>query len=110
MAELTGQGPVIAGTATSVATETSRSPYTPGQRMRDAAGNEYVYVDFTGTVSAEQPVAILADKTAGPLGTTGRGPVGIACGAGTSNQSGWVQIFGRALVQLGLSGVSPSDA
>lgn len=110
MAELSAQGPIIAGAATSVAVATSVSPFAKGNRMRDSIGNEYVWVDFTSTVSAEQPVAILSDFTAGALSTTGRGPIGIACGAGTSDQSGWVQIYGRALVQLGMSGVSPSDA
>lgn len=110
MADLSAQGPVIAGAATSVATATSNSAFKPGQRMRDQAGNEYVYVDFTGSVFAEVPVAITSDFTAAQLGTTHRGPIGIACGAGTSDESGWVQIYGRALVQLGMSGVSPSDA
>lgn len=110
MAELSAQGPIVAGAATSVAISTSVSPFTKGQRMRDASGNEYTWVEFTGTVSAEQPVEILADLTAGPLGTTGRGAVGVAQGAGTSNDSGWVQIYGRAMVQIGKSGVSPSDA
>jgi len=110
MAELSAQGPILAGAATSVAVATSVSPFTKGQRMRDAAGNEYVWVEFTSTVSAEQPVAIASNFTAGALSTTGRGAIGIACGAGTSDESGWVQIYGRALVQLGMSGVSPSDA
>jgi len=110
MADLAAQGPIAAGSATSVAVDTSVSPHQPGSRMRDANGNEYIWVDFTGTVSAEQPVAIVADRTAGPLGTSGRGPVGIAQGSGTSNQTGWVQIYGRAFVMLGMSGVSPSDA
>ena len=110
MAELTGQGPIAAGSATSVAVATSASPFRKGSRMRDASGNEYVWVDFTSSVYGELPVAIASDYTAGALGTTGRGMIGIACGAGTSDESGWVQIYGRALVQLGMSGVSPSDA
>lgn len=110
MAQLSAQGPLAAGGATSVAIPTSVSPHQPGSRMRDSAGNEYIYVDFTGTVSAHLPVVISSDNTAGPLGTTGRGSVGIAQGAGTSDQSGWVQIYGKSFVQIGMGGVSPSDA
>lgn len=110
MAELSAQGPIISGAATSVAVATSVSPFKKGTRMSDADGNIYVWCDFTGTVSAELPVQISSDYTAAALATTGRGAVGIACGAGTSDESGWVQIYGRAFVQLGMSGVSPSDA
>jgi hypothetical protein len=110
MAELSAQGPIIAGSATSVAVATSVSPFKKGQRMSDADGNVYVWCDFATTVSAELPVQINSDFTAQALGTTGRGAAGVACGAGTSDESGWVQIYGRALVQLGMSGVSPSDA
>jgi hypothetical protein len=110
MAELSAQGPILAGGATSVAISTSVAPHTRGDRMRDRVGNEYVWVDFTSTVSAEQPVQINSDYTAGALDVTGRGAVGVAQGAGTSNESGWVQVYGRSLVQIGKSGVSPSDA
>ena len=110
MAELSAQGPVLHGAATSVAVATSVAPYKKGQRGRDSDGNEYLWVEFTGTVNPEQPVAIASDFTAAALAVTGRGAIGIAQGLGTSNDSGWVQIYGRALVQLGMSGVSPSDA
>lgn len=109
MAQLVGQGPIAAAGATSVV-HTTPFPHQPGSRMRDASGNEYVFVDFTGSVYSGVPVAISADYTAAQLGTTGRGPIGVACAAATSDQAGWVQIYGRALVQLGMSGVSPSDA
>lgn len=110
MAELSAQGPIAHGAATSITVATSVAPYKKGQRGRDADGNEYIWCELTGTVYSEQPVAIASDFTAGPLGTTGRGAIGIAQGGGTSNDSGWVQVYGRALVQLGMSGVSPSDA
>lgn len=110
MAELSAQGPVLHAGATSVTIATSVAPYTKGQRAMDSAGNVYVWVEYTSTVYGAQPVLISSDFTAALLGTTGRGAIGIAQGGGTSNDSGWVQIYGRALVQLGLSGVSPSDA
>lgn len=111
MAQITMQvGSAAAPQATSV--EVSTSVGIPlGTRAVDSNGNLYVFVNFTGSVFGELPVQITPGSwAAGPLATTGRGPVGIACGTMTSDQLGWVQIYGRALVQLGLSGVSPSDA
>lgn len=110
MAQLSAQGPVLAGSATSVAVATSLSPFNKGQRMMDNAGNIYVWCEFATPVYSEQPVQINSDFTAQALGTTGRGAVGVACGLGTSDENGWVQVYGRAIVQLGMSGVSPSDA
>jgi len=81
-----------------------------GQRARDGQGNEYVMCDFTGTTYSRQPVQINSDYTAAPVGTTGRGQFGVAAEEATSDQWGWVQIYGRCFVQLGMSGVSPSDA
>lgn len=109
MALLAGQGPAGAAGPTSNVF-TTPFPHQPGERFRDKSGNEYMFVDFTGTVYSEQPVQISADYTAAAVGTTGRGSLGIACGAGTSDNAGFVQIYGRAYVMLGMSGVSPSDA
>lgn len=79
--------------------------------MRDNSGNEYLYVDFTSTVYGRQPLLITDDHTAGVFGTSGRGRVGVAVTTGTSNQSGWVQIYGRCVMQIGMgtTGPSPSD-
>lgn len=110
MAELSAHGPAIACYATSIVQSTSPPSLPLGARMRDGQGNEYLFVDFVGSVFGGTPVEIFDDNTAQQLGTTGRGRVGVACGAATSNDFGWVQIYGRALVQLGMSGVSPSDA
>lgn len=109
MAHLSAQGAIGAPHPTSEVA-TTPFPLTVGSRMSDASGNEYLYCDFTGTVYSEQPVEIAADYTAQALGASGRGLVGIACAAATSDNAGWVQIYGRAFVQLGMSGVSPSDA
>lgn len=110
MAELSAQGPVLSPAATSVAVGTSPPPFTPGSRMRDASGNEYMFVTFNEAVFAALPVQINSDYTANRLATTGRGAVGVAQGSGTSDEAGWVQIYGRTFVQLGMGGVSPSDA
>ena len=110
MAELSANGAIAAGAATSVAVATSNSPFAKGTQMKDAAGNIYVWCEFTGPVYGGSPVQINADFTAAQLAVTGRGPVGVAQGACTSDENGWVQVYGRSLVQLGMSGVSPSDA
>lgn len=85
-----------------------------GARCRDAAGNEYVLVDFLTPVFPQQPVMIHSGGMyiADAIGVTGRGPLGVVAetGACTSDQWGWVQIYGRCIVQLGGIGSSPSDA
>ncbi len=117
MAILVGQGPIaLPGNYTSYAfSQTSGNPG-PGFPLRlgttakDQDGNVYVFCDFVGTVYGSQPVQIFDDYTAQALATTGRGRVGVACTNCTSDQGGWVQIYGRCQLMLGMSGVSPSDA
>lgn len=113
MAQLHGQGPIGAPGATSDvfdATTAINPPIQVGSKMSDGAGNVYLFVSYTGTVVAKQPVEITDTFTAQALATTGRGPVGIVTANGTSDQAGWVQIYGLATVLLGMSGTSPSDA
>lgn len=111
MAELSGQGAVIAGSATSVVLTTAEPiPFKKGQRMRDVDGNEYLFVEFSGTVYGRQPVIISDDNTAAAVGTTARGRVGVAVSGAGASDYGWVQIYGRAIMQIGGTGVSPSDA
>lgn len=117
MGELTGH-PVGFPGGTSVVF-TTPFPIQPGMRARDTLGNEYIFCDFTGTVSPKQPVAITitaaGGATAEPLSTTGRGAMGVCCATGTSDQAGWVQIYGNCMMQIvdgnsGGSQPSPSDA
>lgn len=108
MSELSAQGPVGLPGGTSVVF-TTPFPITKGARAKDSAGNEYVFCDFTSTVNPGQPVQINSDFTAGILAVTGRGLFGVACARGTSDNAGWVQIFGRCVMQIIASGVSPSD-
>ena len=102
---------------------TTPFPMAPGTRARDGAGNEYVLCDFTGNVYPEVIVRIDGDFTASVPATTGWiGPVGVVADLGkngntsapvspwTSDQAGWVQIYGRAFVQVGANASSPSDA
>lgn len=83
-----------------------------GQRVRDELGNEYVLCDFTATVYPKQPVGIDSNFAAAPLGVTGRGNIGVVAEtvACTSDNWGWVQVYGRCKVLLGMSGATPSDA
>jgi hypothetical protein len=108
MALLSAQGPVGFPGGTSVVF-TTPYPLQAGARGTDAAGNEYVFCNFSSTVNAGQPVAIGSDFSASILAVTGRGPVGVACARATSDQAGWVQIYGRCVMQIIASGVSPSD-
>ena len=80
-----------------------------GSRARDADGNEYVFCNFTASVFGRQPLQVNSDYTATPVTTTGRGAVGVSALGATSDQLGWVQIYGRAMMQIIESGVSPSD-
>lgn len=102
---------------------TTPFPITPGTRARDSSGNEYVFCDFTGNVYPEIAVIIGSDFTAQTPATTGWiGPLGVVADLGkngntsapvspwTSDQAGWVQIYGRAFVQVGANASSPSDA
>jgi hypothetical protein len=76
-------------------------PVALGTRARDAEGNEYVFCDFTGTVSEHQPVVISSDWTAAAVSTTGRGSVGIVqADVGTSDHGGWVLIYGRSMMMI----------
>jgi len=108
MAELTG--PTVAFSGGTSVVHTTPFPYKPGTLGYDTSGNVYVYCDYTGTLYSGLPVVIAAGYTAGPIGITGRGAVGVCCGAATSDNAGWVQIKGECTMQIGVAGTSPSDA
>jgi hypothetical protein len=105
-------GPAITGAGATSDVFTTPFPHQVGTRMPDAAGNVYVFCDFSGTVYGGTPVQINSDFTAAKVGTTGRGAFGVACTAGTSDNGGWVQVYGKATIQLlgATAEVSPSDA
>jgi|TARA_R110000824_G_scaffold360437_2_gene548177 hypothetical protein len=95
MATLTGS-PVAAPHQTSDV-GTTPFPINLGARMHDSDGNEYQYVDFTATVYRGVTVSISTDGnfTAAPLAEQHQGAVGVTMGTATSDNSGWVQIYGR---------------
>ena len=107
MAELHGQGPVGSPGSTS---EVFSSPFPlqPGSRARDGSGNEYLFCDFTASVSGGIVVAIDFMNRATPLLGTSllSSRVGIAMTGATSDNAGWVQIYG---VHLAVQGNSASD-
>ncbi len=112
MANLIGQGPVGAPHPTSVVA-TTPYPLKPGTRAWDASGNGYLYCDFTGTVFTGTGVIISLDgnfTASASISAQTRGPVGIACGAGTSDNAGWVQIFGSGSLQIASGDSAVSSA
>ena len=94
MGTLTGS-PVAAPHPTSEV-GTTPFPIQLGSRMRDSSGNEFMYVDFTATVYGGVTVSISNDGnfTAAALTEAHRGSVGVTMGTGTSDNSGWVQVYG----------------
>ena len=122
MSQLVGQGPIAAAGGTSVF-YTTPYPHRPGDRARDREGNEYLFVDFTGTVYYGCLVQINTSNLAAPLlGTAAEAyRVGVVCSGEastvsnshpTSDHAGWVQIYGwHAAVQTGAaSGGLVSDS
>lgn len=82
-----------------------------GSQRRDGLGNVFMLCDFTSPVFTGSPCQINSDYTANVIGAVGRGAFGIAAERGTSDQWGYVQIYGRCMVLLlgAAAGVSPSD-
>ena len=101
MAQLTGSMAAFPSAGTSDV-YTTPYPVSLGTRAFDTSGNEYVFLDYTGTMYGGMLVFISKDGawTANPYttGLTG-GPVGVIAGPGTSDNAGWVQIGGFAIVQ-----------
>ena len=106
---------------------TTPFPIALGTKARDLNGYEYVLCQ-TGTlttVAPEMAVTIGADWIVTPVGSsvTGqRGSLGVVADLGKSGNTSapvsaiptstsvWVQVYGRAYVQIGLNASSPSDA
>lgn len=91
---------VVAGSVAS-AGETSRVfstpfPHEPGTRARDADGNEYLFIEYNEQVYGGVWVAISNDGAfTGVVATnTSRNSLGIAMTGGTSDQAGWVMVYG----------------
>lgn len=74
----------------------------PGSRARDGAGNEYVMVDSTTTLTPGATVTISRDGnyTCAALTGTSQGSVGVIMEEATSDQFVWAQIYGNCRVKL----------
>ena len=124
MANLQGATNSFAGGVSVVFT--TPYPHAVGTKARDADGNEYVFVDFTSNAAPEMLVAISESFTASTLTTTSKGAIGVvpdfaklgqsantptmpASYQWTSDNAGWVQIYGRAYIGISGNDVSPSN-
>lgn len=77
------------------------TPFSLGQRMQDADGNEFVYVQADGAVTAGDVVILTEAFQADALDLTNSNgaigdKVGVAKGTLADNAYGWVQIYGVA--------------
>ena len=108
MAELSAQGPVGFPGGTSVVF-TTPYPLRLGSRARDVDGNEYIFLAYNTPVYKKAPVVIMSDFTAQNISVAERGPIGIVTTTGSSDNAGWVQIYGRCIMQVGVNVCSPSD-
>lgn len=95
---------------------TTPFPIALGTRARDMDGNEFVLCGAAATLYSGQVVTINDENwRATALTTTGRGKVGVVMQGTTAvtdagSRAIWVQVYGRVLMQVGGSVVSPSDA
>lgn len=114
MALLRGTPIAFAGGFTS--NPLSQTSPNPGQNPAlgtlgyDAAGNVYVLCDSLSTLFSGMAVVINDDYTCQSLTTsqtTGR--IGVVQAGSTSDNLVWVQIYGRAIMQVGGNNVSPSE-
>lgn len=76
-------------------------PFTLGARMQDDAGNEYVYVQADGAITAGDVVIVSEAFQADALDTTNSNgaigdTVGVAKGTLADDDYGWVQVYGVA--------------
>lgn len=114
MSQLVGPGAIGTAGATSIIFGLP-FPHKPGDKARDNQGNEFVFVDFLNTTYFGCLVQINALYQAAPLLGTANKPfrVGVVCGGTpssidgnypTSDNGGWVQIYGvHAAVQTGMA-------
>lgn len=93
MADFIGQGPAGLPGGTSKV-YTTPWPLKPGARARDVDGNEYLFVDYLNTLMPGLLCVIDDLNRAGPLLVGSSGRVGVCMAGATSDNAGWVQIWG----------------
>ena len=103
---------------------TTPFPIALGTKARDNAGNEFVlcFTAAVATVAPEQCVMIGADYSLIPVVASGRGPVGVVADHTKSGNTSapvspipiqtsvWVQVYGRAFVQVNAGGTAEGAA
>lgn len=115
MALLVGQGPIAfpGGYTSNPLSQTSPQPggnLTLGSKGTDVNGNVYILCDAVNTMYAGLPVVINDDYTCQVLTTSQyKGRIGVNQAGATSDNYVWVQVYGRAIMQVGGSNVSPSE-
>ena len=124
MATLQGPTQTFGGGVSDV--HTTPFPHALGTKARDSAGNEYIYVDYSAPASPEMLVTIDESFIASPFVTASWGRIGVVPDFGklgqsentptmpasyqwTSDNAGWVQIYGRAYIGTGTEDASASD-
>lgn len=96
------------GAFTAGSRATRFTPFTLGQRACDADGNEYVYVQANGAVTANDVVILSAAFQADAITSTNStdligAKIGVAKGTLADDDYGWVQIYGTATINVGSS-------
>ena len=95
MAHLTGANGYDQTSVVHTNSTTAPAPFTLGSRARDAAGNEYIYLDFDSLKYSGELVTWDTDYLATDCGATTVGFVGVVVGdVSSSDKAGWVQIYG----------------
>lgn len=92
MAQLSAQGPIAGAHATSA--NSTVAGHVVGTRMRDADGNEYIYVKLAETLTAGQWVLLRTPGAVTRVANATAGPIGIVTCNSTSVDYCWVQIYG----------------
>lgn len=110
MAELSGQGPIIAPSATSIVDTSASQLIKLGQRASDVDGNEYVYVDFQESCIRGEWVSFDHTYAASQLTAASRGWVGVVDGTvSASDRFGWVMVRGIHTAAWATSGATTAD-
>lgn len=82
-------------------------PFSLGQRMQDADGNEYVYVQADGAVTGADYVVVISEAGQAAMATNATAlygdRVGVVKAAFADNDYGWAQVYGAADIRVSAS-------
>ena len=99
-------GPVFDETFTAGTTIGVHPPFALGTRMKGAGGAEYVYVQASGVITANDVVIIDENFQADQIDTTNSAgavgdKAGVAAATFADNDYGWAQIYGACTINVG---------